>query len=99
MTAPDLADVIAEVNRLRAERDLPPLNEMPKGVPGNPDCCPVACAIEGWASLPTLYPGETYNETSEGSVGVPTPRLVERFMAAFDRGAYPDLIDAQEGDR
>ena len=82
---PDLADVLAEVNRLRAERDLPPLDEMPKGERFASFSCPLAHAVEGQVGPMFMWPFG-----ARDSMG--TPSLFYAFARAFDKGEYPELI-------
>ena len=91
MTPPDLADVLAEVNRLRAERGLEPLGEMPKGGRAVPWGCPLrhalnVYAVGGWYYRPT--------EDDRGPVSTlpALPPVLSDFVVAFDAGLYPELV-------
>ena len=101
MTAPDLADVLAEVNRLRAERGMEPLSEMPKGTPYSLCECPVARAIEGTASRAYLIVGRMADfKSGDWRWGleanpdqIQAPAVISRFIAHFDMtDAYPELV-------
>jgi hypothetical protein len=93
---PDLAEVLAEVNRLRAEREMEPLDEMPKGTHSGWSC-PLARAF-----------GATDGETkvvyadARGAVSVPGHLFgptwkFRMFVSAFDAGRYPELeLEAAE---
>ena len=59
-------------------------DELPQGVRGEPDMCPLARAT-GMEILGELCIGE-------GFVG-PLPELVQEFIAEFDRGSIPELED------
>jgi len=90
MTPPDLADVLAEVNRLRAERGLEPLGEMPKGHKFQATHCPLAvalsafsCGITGWNA--------TADAAKRGN-REPMPPVLGAFVCEFDNGAYPELV-------
>lgn len=89
MTPPDLADVLAEVNRLRAERDLPPLDAMPKGERQAAFSCPIAkaCGKDGSAS-----DRELWFDGIGGTDRIATPRVIRDFLDAFDAGLYPELV-------
>jgi hypothetical protein len=91
-----LAEVLAEVNRIRGERNMPPLNELPKGVPGNPDSCPIANALRN-GSRARVYPAPGPSDDDSGwfyfgdEPSRPLPSPLGRFARAFDRGAFPDF--------
>jgi hypothetical protein len=94
-TCPALADVLAEVNRLRAEHGLRRLSEMPKGSPDIAHACPVANALSNGFKV-RVYPPSELGERGWYGVG-PTmgkllPQVLADFARAFDDGAYPDLV-------
>lgn len=91
MTRPDLAEVLAAVNALRAEHAIgEPLTEMPKQGPSRhePQCCtcPMTVALDADASHP--YGFVRRAELKWHGL----PPVCSAFIHAFDRGEYPELI-------
>ena len=86
---PALADVIAEVNRLRAERGLPTIAALPAGTRSKPDHCPVARALSNGVHV-RFYPGSELLFIGEESIS-PPPEVLSEFAFAFDRGEFPGL--------
>lgn len=86
MSRPDLVDVLAEVNVIRATRNLPPLKAMPKGEQHRPVTCPVGRALE------TPCGATFWREPGEPWIKHPLPPVVSQFVLAFDWGEYPELI-------
>jgi hypothetical protein len=83
-TPPDLADVLADVNRLRAEHGLgEPIDALPQGVRSNCHQCPLAHAFDAKV-FPTLV------VPAQGGQFLTSVTLM-KFVHAFDRGAYPEL--------
>lgn len=89
MPKPNLAAVIAEVNRLRAEHDLTPISKLPCGQQGQPECCPVARALSNGVQV-RFYPG---SELCFGDVPMNPPHVLSEFAWAFDGGEFPELIE------
>lgn len=91
MDKPDLADVLAEVNRLRTEHGIgEPLTEMPKGERMSACGCPVARALTRDRDLPPAICRTSYGWLE--SDNYPTPSTVAAFIRSFDGGAYTELI-------
>jgi hypothetical protein len=84
---PDVAEVLAEVNRLRAEHGIGgPLDTMPNGTRLSCRQCPVARALDALSvgvSIGVVWP------TLEHA---PLPDNLKAFVTEFDRGAYPELV-------
>ena len=96
LAKPDVADVLAEVNRLRAERDLNPIAELPKGRPCEPFRCPLAAALQVSAVLPATRPEDGRYRVGWVVGARPDyralPPVLNAFAAAFDERAYPELL-------
>jgi hypothetical protein len=100
VSAPALDDVLAEVNRLRAECDLQPLDAMPKQDPtrgqGWSTTCPMTVALDAWSSAPNYFRrGENDRHgnyrLAYGSDPLPLPEVCALFIRHFDSGKYPEL--------
>ena len=79
--------VLGYVNRIRAERDLPLLNLLPKGGRGYSHTCPIAIAVEGRQDAK-----RTSWETWKGdTVYRDSPAYVQDFVDRFDGGNFPEL--------
>lgn len=78
------------VNELREEHDLPPLDVLPAGLVLEALDCPVARAVTNCFDG-TVEVSGTHVEVNGGEK-VDLPDAVGEFIAAFDDGAYPDLI-------
>ena len=95
---------MAKVNKFQAVllRDLDSLGSTPekiaatlgkggyKGEQDRYDTCPIA------AFLTKEYPGEEVSvdkgKVTVNGVDVKTPKPIARFVVAFDKGKYPDLV-------
>lgn len=93
---PDLADVLAEVNRLRAERGMDPLDAMPRGGVGEARSCPLARSLCVESVVPGYVGNDptnigTYRIDPEGE-SFDLPLTLCKFGRYFDRGEYPELI-------
>jgi hypothetical protein len=97
-TVPDLNDVLAEVNRLRADDDLPPLTALPCGHPGSAFGCPVARALDVMSVVPSRN-HDGYYRKGLFDDPVELPRVLNDFAEAFDAGRYPDLVERGGGRR
>lgn len=96
-TIPAIPDVLAEVNRLRETRGLPPLDALPKGTPHNAACCPLANALRNGHTV-RVYPCNVYgsgpgwvhfaDEEDEHDL----PPVLGLFARYFDHGHYPELV-------
>lgn len=93
MNVPDLKDVLAEVNRLRAERGMEPLDEMPKGVRCVPGRCMIARALCAYVR-PLYECRDPRNQWGNlrGVDGEPLPLILSDASYAFDDGRYPELV-------
>jgi hypothetical protein len=84
---PDMAVVVAEVNGLRAERGLLPIERLPKGARNSATTCPIARALSNGSPVAVgsgawVVDGQWYR----------LPEPLAWFVLAFDDGAYPDLV-------
>jgi hypothetical protein len=88
-TIPDLADVLAAVNDLRATRGMEPLNALPKGKRHHARSCPVANALGGDVAVwPTGDDdGSKWHIVGEASHR-PLPPVLAQFAERFDAGYY-----------
>lgn len=85
------------VNGIRAEHGGAPLTEMPCGEPRYGVSCPIANALRDLADVDaTLGVGAGLHTVrlmvAKQLATYQYPCEVEAFIAAFDRGGYPDLI-------
>jgi hypothetical protein len=98
---PTRAAVLGWINHARRAIYLPPLHEVPKGVPGDVRRCPLAEAVPGLEVHPAYcvavsrqgrwLAGAWGAELSaDGRFQLPPP--LTAFVQAFDAGLYPDLI-------
>ena len=87
--------VLDYVNRIRVQRRIgEPLEELPKGRPGNELRCPIANALGGACEVSAGHafwqvgdiPGHRYEK-------IRLPKFVHDFIERFDAGAYPELIE------
>lgn len=74
---------LAFVNRVRVEHGRRPLQKLPKGLPCEPELCPIGMAIHGKAFSDELRIGEER---------IPVPQYVTAFVDAFDDERIPELI-------
>jgi hypothetical protein len=75
-------------NEMREERGVgPPLDELPKGTVRNPKSCPCgkATGLEVGVSV--------YGIHNHSAWWLPLPPAVQSFVALFDNGEYPELIE------
>ena len=108
MSAPDLTEVLALVNKGRVAASLEPLDALPKGRPARPCECVIAKAFDGaevdgeTLTVPgpnTQWPDELYGAWNrpipehETTDFIGLPQLLRDFVRHFDDGAYPQLID------
>jgi hypothetical protein len=87
---PDLKDVLAEVNRLRAGRGMEPLVAMPKGNRCVPDGCLIARALGG--KVMPISTDDRSMAVGRGIDDVPLPAILSNASYAFDDGEYPELV-------
>lgn len=90
---PALTEVLAEVNRLRAEQGMEPLAAMPKGTRMCNDC-PIAVALHSDYVIPSRWTNGAYSPRG-AVVDLPLPPLLNAFALAFDDGEYPELFDSE----
>lgn len=63
-----------------------------KGVPDDPDSCPLAQLMKLGVSTPIVSTRKIFwGPAHECSMHITAPLLA--FVIAFDRGAYPDLVE------
>jgi hypothetical protein len=90
---PDMAVVVAEVNGLRAERGLGPIERLPKGARKRATACPIARALSNGSRV-DVGSGAWAVEGAWAVDGqwYRLPEPLAWFVLAFDDGAYPDLV-------
>jgi hypothetical protein len=99
---PTRAAVLGWVNHARRAIDLPPLNQLPKGIPRDVGRCPLAEAVPGLevhsaycvAASPRArwLAGAWGAELNpDGRFKLPPP--LAAFVHAFDAGSYPELVE------
>jgi hypothetical protein len=74
---------LAWCNRMRATRGDKPLKRLPKGTPKDGESCPCGTAANVFVS------SDWWSELGNFGPEHPTPRCVQRFVAAFDSGKLP----------
>jgi hypothetical protein len=77
---------LRHVNRVRALRDLDPIEVLPEGRPRSFAACPIARAVGG-----VVAGTETCVSPNGESVVVEHPPEVVEFVRRFDCGFYPEL--------
>jgi hypothetical protein len=101
---PTRAAVLGWVNHARRAIDLLPLNQLPKGIPGDVGRCPLAEAVPGLevhsaygvaaSSQARWLAGAWGAELNpDGRFRLPPP--LAAFVRAFDAGSYPELVERQ----
>lgn len=75
---------LAWCNKIRVSWGEEPLSELPKGFRYDADSCPCGRA--------TGYTVGRFNALGNGET-IDVPKLVGEFVARFDAGGYPDLIE------
>ena len=99
---PTRAAVLGWVNHARRAVDLPPLSQLPKGIPGDVGHCPLAKAVPGLEVHSTycvavsrqarwLAGGWGAELGPDGRFQLPPP--LAAFVHAFDAGFYPELVE------
>lgn len=99
---PTRAAVLGWVNHARRAINLPPLNQLPKGIRGDVGRCPLAEAVPGLevhsaygvaaAREARWLAGAWGAESSpDGRFQLPPP--LTAFVHAFDAGLYPELVE------
>lgn len=73
---------------------LKPLKRLPKGDIESPYSCPIGRALKGKVEVPTTEDGDAIFIPFEedASVKLLTTKAVDKFIAEFDSGNYPELI-------
>jgi hypothetical protein len=99
---PTRAAVLGWVNQARRAVDLPPLNQLPKGIPGDVRRCPLAEAVPGLevhsaycvaASRQARWLAGAWGAevSPDGRFQLPPP--LTAFVHAFDAGFYSELVE------
>jgi len=89
----DALDTLEFINSVRADLDMLPIKELPKGRPSASHDCVIARALteDGYMASAT---GTGTAVVREDTVRMwQTPETVGRFISRFDEGAYPFLVD------
>jgi hypothetical protein len=109
--APSVAHVLALVNKIRAAWKLPALEAMPVGECGSRFDCPLTRALEArqyrfgviyfqtttrMRQALAVLKGTEARASSIVLSGMVCPAVFNRFVAGFDAGAYPDLIEERK---
>lgn len=81
---PFVAETLAWCNERRAEKNLEPLDRLPKGVRTDGRSCPCGKATGLYVYSSCYAPAEDPNNTIDD-----TPRPVQEFVAAFDNKELP----------
>ena len=92
-------DALTLVNVMRARLGKEPLTALPKGVPGDGAQCPIRRAlgdsctmVDGsWIRFNNYDDAETFH--AEDELKMSTPPAFGIFLAEFDEGKFPDLVD------
>lgn len=102
----DKSQALRFVNRIRARYGVPTLAELPLGFPHTASSCPVAVALHNvepgaYASV-SSDTAKIHLPVPEGVIESRTyyaslPDSVGRFVKAFDRGEYRELIAGELG--
>jgi hypothetical protein len=99
---PTRAAVLGWVNHARRAIGLPPLNQLPKGIPGDVGRCPLAEAVPGLevhSEYCVAAPRQARwlagawgaEPGADGRFQLPPPLIA--FVHAFDAGRYPELVE------
>ena len=101
---PAKSDVLHLINEARNAEGLPNLDDIPRGLTGQPNQCPLANAIGGFVGVDGICFDEPVQAMSvasawktrvrqhpNGSYIVRLPELLQRFVRDFDLGAYHKL--------
>jgi len=99
---PTRAAVLGWVNQARRAIDLLPLDQLPKGIPGDVGRCPLAEAVPGLevhsaygvaASRQARWLAGAWGAElgPDGRFQLPPP--LTAFVHAFDAGFYPELVE------
>jgi hypothetical protein len=99
---PTRAAVLGWVNHARRAIDLPPLHQLPKGIPQDVGRCPLAEAVPGLevhsaygvaASPQARWLAGAWGAElrPDGRFKLPPP--LAAFVHAFDAGFYPELVE------
>jgi hypothetical protein len=83
-----VAATLAWCNARRAENGEPPLNRLPSGRPQRADSCPCGAAT-GLRVYDRHFSSADVHKPYVAENGKPLPRVVQRFVRAFDRGDLP----------
>ncbi len=94
------AAALLEVNSLRQRLGMAPLSELPKGVPGDGGNCPIQRALNCAKVESTYMHWYSFDDISalypDGKVpSISTPQALVAFIAAFDDGNFPELVERE----
>jgi len=103
-----VSDALSLINAAREELELEPLRRLPKGIRQNAFHCPLSRALDGLPVLEDVVMLESdtgalalarawgnpcrWNHDA-GVWEVELPDVLRRFVAVFDRGGLPELVD------
>ena len=89
----ELKDYVVEwMNDTFAEAGLEPINELPKGTPGDCEYCVIGRIVnDGLPDVNRVDGNGIMNE--ETSTNYPINKEITAFIDLFDNGSYPELID------
>ena len=110
MTKPDYSKIareaLTEVNKIRKILGRKPLVKLPRGIPNDPEACPIAKAIcanidardmqllsKKYSDRGRLYKKLIAAGYSYKRVGIDfkTPEALCMFIIVFDKGKYPEM--------
>lgn len=93
-------DTLDWVNEQRSKLNLPTLAEMPKGAICVHCECPVARALRGGNMIVSTLTTNSLllpSGDEDDAIEINHPDYVRAFIRAFDKGAYPELVDDSYG--
>ncbi len=100
MTPKEIYDAaLLEVNSLRQRLSMGPLSALPKGIPGDGGNCPIQRALHCIIIEDSSIEWNCYEDAealgAHGGYSIPTPLALVAFIAAFDDGEFPDLVESE----
>ena len=89
----ELKDYVVEwMNDTFAEAGLEPINELPKGTPGDCEYCVIGRIVND--GLPDVYRVDGNGIMNEDKgINYPINKEITAFLDLFDNKSYPELID------